>query len=155
MFLFFATSFSSSSDRFIMFILAHNYFFNIWLWLLLGWLLLRWLFLRWLLACVNQIFGYSQTLGKSKLRLTTKLPWQKLDAWAFFWTATLHHQHSILASQTCEDPYQQIKKNSFWKNSMTYGKPCHTIGHFVFYYHHVTYKTPCHASGHLVIYREC
>ena len=55
MFLFFATSFSSSSDRFIMFILAHNYFFNIWLWLLLGWLLLRWLFLRWLLACANQI----------------------------------------------------------------------------------------------------
>ena len=38
---------------------------------------------------------------------------------------------------------------------MTYGTPCHTIGHFVFWYHHVTYRTPCYTSGHLVIYREC
>ena len=46
-------------------------------------------------------------------------------------------------------------KTPFWRNSVTYGTPCHAIGHFVFYYHHVTYRTPCHASGHLVIYREC
>ena len=38
---------------------------------------------------------------------------------------------------------------------MTYGTPCHTIGHFAFYYHHVTYRMPCRASGHLVIYRKC
>ena len=38
---------------------------------------------------------------------------------------------------------------------MTYGTPCHAIGHFVFWYHHVTYRTPCRGSGHLVIYREC
>ena len=37
---------------------------------------------------------------------------------------------------------------------MTYGTPCHAIGHFVFWYDHVTYRTPCHASGHLVN-REC
>ena len=49
--------------------------------------------------------------------------------------------------------FEQIK-NSFWRNSMTYGTPCHTIGHFAFWYHHVTYRMPCHASGHLVVYRE-
>ena len=38
---------------------------------------------------------------------------------------------------------------------MTYGTPCHAIGHFVFWCHHVTYRTPCHVSGHLVIYSEC
>ena len=38
---------------------------------------------------------------------------------------------------------------------MTYGTPCHAIGHFDCYYHHVTHWTPCHASGHLVIYRVC
>ena len=38
---------------------------------------------------------------------------------------------------------------------MTYGTPCHAIGHFGFWFHHVTYRTPCYASGHLVIYREC
>ena len=32
---------------------------------------------------------------------------------------------------------------------MTYGTPCHAIGHFDFWYNHVTYRTLCHASGHL------
>ena len=44
-------------------------------------------------------------------------------------------------------------KNSFRRNSVTYGTPCHAIGHFVFWYHHVIYRMPCHASGDLVIYR--
>ena len=48
-----------------------------------------------------------------------------------------------------------MKKKSFQRNSVTYGMPCHAIGHFVFYYHHVTYRMPCHASGHLVIYHKC
>ena len=46
-------------------------------------------------------------------------------------------------------------KNSFRRNSVTYGMLCHTNGHFVFWYNHVTYRKPCHAKGHLVIYREC
>ena len=46
-------------------------------------------------------------------------------------------------------------KNSFRRNSVTYGTPYHAIGHFVLWYHHVTYRTPCHVSGRLVIYREC
>ena len=46
-------------------------------------------------------------------------------------------------------------QNSFRRNPVTYGTPCHAIGHFVFCYNHVTYRTPCHASGHLVIYCEC
>ena len=46
-------------------------------------------------------------------------------------------------------------KHTFWRNSVTYGTPCHVIGHFVFWFHYVTYRMPCYASGHLVIYREC
>ena len=45
-------------------------------------------------------------------------------------------------------------KNSFPRNSVTYGTPCHVIGHYAFWCHHVTYKTPCYTSGHLVIYCE-
>ena len=29
-------------------------------------------------------------------------------------------------------------KNSFRRNSVTYGTPCHAIGDFVLYYYHVT-----------------
>ena len=46
-------------------------------------------------------------------------------------------------------------KNSFRRNSVTYGTPCHAIGHFVFWFDYVTYRMPCYTSGHLVIYREC
>ena len=35
---------------------------------------------------------------------------------------------------------------------MTYGTPCHAIGHITFYCHHVTNRTPGHASGHLTIF---
>ena len=48
--------------------------------------------------------------------------------------------------------FEQSKSRS---NSVTYGTPCHAIGHFVLYYHYVTYRTPCHASGYLVIYCKC
>ena len=50
--------------------------------------------------------------------------------------------------------FEQVK-SSFRRNSVTYGTPCHAIGHFIFWCHHVTYRAPCHASGHLVIYRQC
>ena len=48
-----------------------------------------------------------------------------------------------------------LDKNSFQRNSGTYGTPYHAIVHFVFWCHDATYRTPCHSSGHLVIYREC
>ena len=50
--------------------------------------------------------------------------------------------------------FEQVK-NTFRRNSATYGTPCHAIAYFPFWYHHVTKKTPWHASGHLVIYHEC
>ena len=47
------------------------------------------------------------TLNKSKIKLTTKLPWEKLDAYALFFLAiTSCHRHSTLASQTCEGLHQ-------------------------------------------------
>ena len=50
------------------------------------------------------------TLNKSKIKLTTKLLWEKLDAWAFFFffflAITSCHWHSTLASQTCESLHQ-------------------------------------------------
>ena len=49
--------------------------------------------------------------------------------------------------------FEQVK-NSFQKNSVTYGMPCHTIGHFFLvspcYLHDAM---PC--QWYLVIYREC
>ena len=42
--------------------------------------------------------------------------------------------------------FKQIKI-SLWRNSVTYGTPCHAIVHFIFWYQHVTYRTPCHTSG--------
>ena len=42
----------------------------------------------------------------SKIKLTTKLSWEKPDDWAFFWVATLCHGHSTLASQTREGLHQ-------------------------------------------------
>ena len=48
---------------------------------------------------------------------------------------------------TCYFCWVSTSQNSFRRNFVNYGTPCHTIGHFVFWYHH--------ASGHLVIYREC
>ena len=79
------------------------------------------------------------------LSTNIKLPWEKLDAWAFFFFF-----------------YECLGIQFLIHTHVTYGTPCHARGHFAFYYHHVTYRTPCHASGHLVIFtvsatdlREC
>ena len=106
------------------------------------WPLLRFLCL-WNLFVKNKINRFEMVLmtsfthtTKSKLFLMPPPPQKKKKLLSYFcWLRTV--------------------ENSFWRTSLTYGKPCHTIGHFVFYYHYVTYRTPCHASGHLVIFREC
>ena len=46
-------------------------------------------------------------LTLNKLKKLTKLPWEKLDAYASFFLAMAScHWHSTLASQACEGLYQ-------------------------------------------------
>ena len=106
------------------------------------------------------------TLSKLKINLTAKLFWEKLDAWATFWTTYPCRQDSTLASQTCEGLHQFwalpwllsiayfsiVQASNFLIHPhfptqsvrlpfITYPSLC-TTG--------VTYRKPCHGNGHQV-----
>ena len=78
--------------------------------LLLGWLLLKKLVVLLTLNKSKKMLVVLLALNKSTVKLTTKLPWEKLDAYAFFFLfflpITSCHQHSTPASQTCEGLHQ-------------------------------------------------
>ena len=83
------------------------------------------------------------TLDKSKIKLTTKLPWEKLCIFFFFFSLAITscHRHSTLASQNCEDLHQlwlYLTTRLFFKclgiqfligSLVTYGMPYHARGH--------------------------
>ena len=99
------------------------------------------------------------TLNKSKIKLTTKLPWEKLDAWAFLAT-TSYHQHSTLASQTRESLHQlwalmgfffwTLRHPVFWFISLflTQSVRLPLVTYPSLSSTYVTYRTPCHANCH-------
>ena len=102
-----------------------TYVLTIYRWLLLRWLLLELLLLGWLLLAS---------------KITTKLPWEKMYAWAFLATNSCH-RHSTLASQTCESLHQ-LWTLPHHETILLF--KCSGI-QFFNSHSHVTYRTPCHA----------
>ena len=105
------------------------------------------------------------TLNKSKNNLTTKLPWEKLDAWTTFWATYPCHGHSTVAPQTWKGhhrlwalPQLLLVAYFCWlfQHPVSWFTPLFLTQSFrvplVIYPSlcsaYVTYRMPCHVNGH-------
>ena len=101
-----------------------------------------------------RLSGYFDDFGQAKLllgwlllvsKITTKLPWEKLDSWAFFG----HHLMSLTLHPDFWDLWRSppaLNSTPTW-DFLFLSFECLGI-HFFNLHSHVSCRMPCHARGH-------